>query len=374
MKKTRPVGLGLLLAFAFGIAACGSDDTTETAAGPADSAAVQAAEAAIAPLLKTPTSIGIDEPLASKPESGRTVAWLEGNIATTQAVTPGFEAAAKSVGWNLEVISYDVNDPQATNTALQQAVDRKVDYIVSSATPTVTIKTGLAAARAAGIPFVQLTTDPEPDAEGKGVLACVFCNTNGPAGEILANYLIAKSGGKSKAVYFNVPELTVLKPLPVALKKGFDACDGCSVEVQDSSIQSVTKGELPSQVVAYLQSNPDTTDVVVAAGAFAIGVRQAMKTAGIGDDVRIVSQAPEKANVEALISVDENAYVTVPLGEFGWRSFDVMLRHDQDADLAPSLSPPVLGLWDTGNVPKPAKQYFGAEGYEDQFRTLWKVG
>ena len=396
--------LSLLAVGALTVAACGDDDdsaggeSTDAAAaateapdeGAADTAASAdgaaaagagdaAADAAAAtervgPYLEPVTEIPVDVPLDAPPEEGNSLYWLEGNIQSILPITGGFEAAAEAIGWDLTTVTYDPADPQGPNAAMQQAVDAGADFIAISGQPISVFEQALAAAKAADIPVFAMFSEDDADPDA-GLVSVVggkpLTDDNAKA---LGDLIISDSGGEGDIVMVNIPDFAILAyAQDVVTSYVPENCANCSVDVLEVSIADLTAGGVPSQVASYLQSHPDTKYVYPAIGDLATGLPEALATAGIGRDVKIIGAVPNTDQMQSLIDDTSDAWITLPRVSMAWQTVDAMLRHDQGMDATVSEVVPPRPIFTPDNVPEPAADYAGVDGYEDQWKALWGV-
>ena len=235
------------------------------------------------------------------PEPGKKVYWLEGNIQSILPITGGFEAATEALGWDLTTITYDPSDPQGPNAAMQQAVDADADFIAISGQPVTAIETALAAAKAKEIPVFAMFGENEADPE-LGVVAVVGgLNTTAANAENLADWVIADSQGEADALLVTLPDFTILQYAEQKMTDQFDAnCTTCSYDTLETTIADLTAGNVPGQIVSYLQSHPDVKYVNLAIGDLATGLPEALEAAGI-TGVTISGGVPNIDQIQSLI-------------------------------------------------------------------------
>ena len=104
------------------------------------------------------------------------------------------------------------------------------------------------------------------------------------------------------------------------------------------------------------------------------GVRAALKSAGLGKDVKFVVAAPVLPQVQEIIDGDISAAALLPVEGHTWAAVDAMARDSVGMDPSVSEKAPIpVQIWTVDNVPKPAQLFQGAVNYEDQFKKLWQV-
>jgi ABC-type sugar transport system substrate-binding protein len=357
----------------------GSDGTTAssvaggTEGGTEGAAAGEAAAARIKPLLEPITKIPVTEKLDAAPAKGKKLYWLEGNIQSILPITSGFEAATKAIGWDLTTITYDPSDPQGPNAAMQQAVEAGADFIAISGQPVSAVETALAAAKAKNIPVFAMFGENESD-PATGIVAVVGgLNTTASNAQNLADWIISDSKGEADALLVSLPDFTILQYAEKQATDHFDTnCTSCKYDKLETSIADLTAGNVPGQVVSYLQSHPDVKYVQLAIGDLATGLPEALAAAGI-TGVKISGGVPNTDQIQSLIDGTSNAWKALPRVSAAWMMVDAMARYDQDMDTSVDEVVADAPIFTPDNVEKPASDYAGVPGYEDQWTALWGV-
>jgi ribose transport system substrate-binding protein len=366
----------LVLALAF--AACGSDDsssssTTSASAGGADaSAGIAEAQKRLEPYKAAPTKITLDEPLKSKPPSGKTVVMLGTNDPNNQKLQKGLQELAGLAGWNYSTVAYDPANPATLNSAIDTALSKNPDYVAE-----------------AGIPLTPQMIKKVQDAGAKWVLTSVHpVDVKDPIivdanayendelmGKVLADFFISDSKGKGNIVIEHVPAYPILE----GFTDGFQAevkelCPGCKVKIQDITIPDLTAGKVPSVMVSALRSNPDADYVGFDVGPFAAGIDSALAAAGMSDKVKIIGEAADEAAIAGLKSGKHTA----------WTGFDPVYstRVMMDAMFRDTLGMPIdqekSGLQTTQILTKDnvgdITTWSEPKDALDQFKALWQLG
>ena len=257
---------------------------------------------------------------------------------------------------------------------MQQAVEAGADFIAISGQPVTAIETALAAAKAAEIPVFAMFGENESDPE-TGIVAVVGgLDLTADNAERLADFMIADSGGEADIAIFNLPDFTILQYAEGKLTDQLDsACTTCTHETIETTIADLSAGAVPGQIVSYLQTNPDAKYVFLPIGDLATGLPEALASAGIGRDVKIVGGVPNVDQIQSLIDGTTDAWMTLPRVSAAWQMVDAMARYDQGMDVSVSEAVPARPIYTPDNVPSPAEDYAGVEGYEDQWKALWGV-
>jgi ribose transport system substrate-binding protein len=349
---------------------------SEPATPDSPDAAAAAAGERVAPFLEPAASIGIEAPIEGEVPADVSVYWLEGNIQSILPITSGFEAATDALGWDLTTLSYDVADPQSPGAAMQQAVDGGADYIAVSGQTIDILGPALEAAKAAGIPVIDMYSTDEVGGEENGIYANIGSPEYSRASyPLLVDLVISDSGGDANVLVVNVPDFAILQVASEAITGQFSSqCPDCTVESLDLSIADLTGGGVASAIVSALQSNPDVEYVFVTIGDLATGLPEALASADLSD-VKLVGHVPNPEQLQSLADGTSFAWIPLPRPESGWAAVDAMVRlaAGQEID-QPSHEVLPIEIWTTENVPTPIEEFEGPEGYQDQFIALWGVG
>ena len=162
MKRTanRVLALASLMAT---VTACGATSATSPSGSAVDAAGLQRATALATTYLAPSNSLNLSVPLNTAPPANKKVVYLQmGNVGDVVVYTSGLVAAAKAVHWQLKTIVYDLTNPQAVNSAVQEAVNLNPDYITISAAQVSLFQAALTNAKAKGIPVFELIRERGP--------------------------------------------------------------------------------------------------------------------------------------------------------------------------------------------------------------------
>lgn len=349
---------------------CGDDDQSgQSTAG--DTAGVEAARAAVAPYEKPPTDLGVsDEKLKERP-TGKLVAYMRCGFPICQAMGKAVEEAGGVMG--VKVRQYDLgNTPETIGRGWDQMLRDNPAAIVATGVPTALYKSQFRQAVARGIPVVIWAV---PD-EGPGITANLYGREgNAKSGRLMADWVVSRANGSAKVLYVNVPESSVLKyhqtGFTQELKKNCANCRLESISIKTSDIGRAA----PGRIVSYLQRKPDTDWIVVPVGDVLIGVPEAMKSAGIGENVSMLSVAGSKVNYAYIKNGQQLADFASSTDFYGWKAIDTVARELggqlDTADLGP-IPRQFLTKEDlTFDISEP---WPSVEGFREQFKQLWGLG
>jgi ribose transport system substrate-binding protein len=203
----------------------------------------------------------------------------------TQMYVEGFQAAAASKGWEVNVVD-TAGDVAAAISRIEDAVTQKVDAIVINVDPA-QVSAGLLAANDAGIPVVGM------DAGGDPLLAANITSNGYAMSAETSVYVANRIGGKGNIVMF------VFDAFPPVQIRGVvaDAVFGNfpDIKVLDRVTPDVADGGIAdsrAKMEAILAANPEPGSIAAVWAAWdqpALGALQAIEGAGrSGEGIVIV--------------------------------------------------------------------------------------
>jgi ribose transport system substrate-binding protein len=353
------------------LAACGTSDGGTTSAGDTPSVDLEKARAEVVELRADPVPIELPA-LGKRPAAGKKAIWLGCKYPECAAVTSGLEPATEALGWQLETVRPDLT-PEAISAAWTQAVAARPDVIFAiDVVPVEAIATQLDDAERAGIQ-VLLTAGPTATGE-HGVDAAVgsvpFRKANSTA---MTQYAIADSGGRANILLVYDPSIPLQLSVLEAAKSAAAACSGC--EFGELPVQLAQAGKtVPGQVISYLQRNPDVT-YVITTGSGALGVGQALKSAGLSQVKLVTSNAQPQDLLEVQKGLQAAAIPNEEIS-IGWRLVDAAARLQSGEKLLPELADPVgqRQLFDKTNIGRiDVGKQWNVPDNERTFRTAWGI-
>jgi ribose transport system substrate-binding protein len=259
-----------------------STGSSTSSTGSASSSAVAEANAAVTKALTTPTTITQTTPLSGKVPSGKSIIFVSQGLAATERIATGVHEAANAIGWSYSEIHYDAANPATLESALLTALAKKPSVVAEAGSPQSTFGTStIAAYKAANVPIILGSVAPIT------VGAPIYGSPAGAAseqvvGKDLADWFIANSAGKGKALlenYTSAPVLNVFRDAFIAEVKAL--CPDCSTKVVAVTQADVDAGTLVTKVIAAARTNPSYKYVFFDNGQFADGVLSALSSAGI---------------------------------------------------------------------------------------------
>jgi ABC-type sugar transport system substrate-binding protein len=375
----------LCVAIGLGVSACGSDsssstgssDSTSQAAGSTGSEQDKSSGGVPAPPTEPERGIGVSTPLTEVPQTGLTVGWLECALPGCKAFRSGLQTAAAKLGWNVETLVYKSGEPGA---AMQQAVNKKVDFIAITSESSATFEQELQAANAAGIPVVSGDSPDSPE-PSKGLVAVL---NDGSAfqseAKQLASWILDDSGGEDVHIgYVTIESIPILnyglEPLEPTLEEA--GCTDCSVETLSVTPEELGAGQLPAKLVSFLQTHPEVNYLDFAFPDLIVGVSETLEGAGI-QDVKLVGQTmgESEAAVEGLKTGAVSAMVATPQAYQMWLTIDTFARLSVgmpiDEDLKATVLPSFVAAGPSSvKYFEPGAHWPGPPGFESEFEQLW---
>jgi ribose transport system substrate-binding protein len=367
------------------LAACGSSNSgsvsSGTVSGTADSSsqppapAVAAAGAFVAKYEQMPASIGVSEPLKTRPAPGRTLVYLQCDAPQCALETPILAAATTVVGWKLKVLNYQAANPATFLSALTSALQyHPVATTFTAIAPYAVWSSIVPQYKAAGVAIIPLGGMDTP------TNATIVRNVLGRPdialqAQVMADWFIADSGGHGKALFWTVPQAPAINyTQEVFSAEVAKSCPDCSVKLLEQALPDVAAGDAPADIASALRSDPSLRYVILGNIVEASGLEAALKTAGVSG-VKIAGFLGGAADQEAVRSGSESAVTPLPLTVGAWQVVDAALRYAEGMPVTPATAPFQLlttatmtatNISASGSYPYPAN-------YQDLFKQLWDI-
>ncbi|MGQ4600700.1 substrate-binding domain-containing protein [Nocardia sp. R6R-6] len=259
-----------------------------------------------------PTTIPIDQPIAAPIPAGKRIAYIDCGLATCTSYVPVIEEAVASFGWSVTSISTD-GSPAGIKNAWTSIFRQNYDGVIYAAVERSVIDNELREAQRRGIPVAALNVMEEAT-DGITFIAGDRTAARG-YGEVAAAYVVAESGGRGKAVVFNVPGVPIIGPITAAFQQSVhDECQACDSETVDIPVSAIGK-DAPDRIAAYLRSHPRVEYVFLTAGGLVPGLPAALRAVGIRDKHLLtpssdpaVMDMVAKGDIDAAVSFDSYGY------------------------------------------------------------------
>lgn len=300
----------------------GAEGGTKDAAAESGSSAEAEAKAEVEKMAAPQPAIKVAS-LPKKPAPGKTVAILTCGFPSCQETTKAAEEAAADLGWKTKSYVSEVT-PESYASTWESMLQSEPDAIIyTGLLPNSNISKQLAQVEEKEIPAVAIAAWDAPG----GALKAVF-NGNPQlkvSGELLGDAVIAEGGADGKSVFVWDPN-TLMGPVEEGYAAKIEGAGG-SFDVLKISAAQIGKS-IPSQVVSYLQANPETEYAVFAVSDFATGVPQALAAAGI-TGVKVAGRVPHPTNVKEIQSGGEWTQIAEETAASGYRAIDALARIEQ---------------------------------------------
>ena len=299
MFRSRSVQhLGLFAAAALTAAACSSShraasSTTASSGSPATTAVqtagvnLSALRTKLAALEQFPTSIGVTAPVPN-PSRNKTAVWIEveEGQGIPNLITAPLKQAGSLLGWTVTAIPSQPT-PQGITAAMNTAVQLKPNVVFLAGFPPAAYQQQLNQLKAEGTIFVGyslgLNQSPPAGYSFEGATNAEFGNVS----RLMADQIAVDANGAPA----HVGSFWLLTyPEEVNDANQFKAelaatCPNCSADVENVDATSIGTS-LPGQIVAYLESHPTTQYLVLGYAPMFTGVEQAVKSAGVGQNIK----------------------------------------------------------------------------------------
>ena len=371
------------------LTACGSGGTATSSAGtrsaPAATTDLSSLAASVGAAQRIPDKIVIAGQLPKAPAKGIKVALLTCSAPACSGFAPAFKQATQALGWDLTVLTYNAATP---GQAVQNALDAGNKYIAMVAIQLSTITPQVQEAKQKGVPLFIIAASPsdQPHDTANGLYGV----TQGAAfdqlvGRQIADYMIVNSKGHANVVDVVNPLFPTLAAIDQAEKAEISkACAGCAFASLPVSLSQIGAGQVPSLVVAYLKSHPDTRYTSLTVGDFFPGLLSALQTAGLSKQTKIVGVNATAAEVDSLAQGQSAGWVVTSVNDLTWITADWMAQ----LSLGEQISPANLAAGDRAEgylITTPAQAtatqqqlsngyWPGPSAYQQQFEALWRVG
>jgi len=291
----------------------------------------------------------------------------------------GIAKAAKAIGWTERTFDGG-GSPTAQNTQILNAVSWGAKVIALIAITPSAVQTGLAAAKKAGILIVSgssgLTSPNAPIAHAAGVIWPAFDVSPDYAslGAHLARWVIADSKGTANIGVYGDKEFDSINAQEKGIVPALKKCTMCIVSPVMYFTASQIGSTLGAQITGYVRSNPKVNYLYVPYDPPAAAVVQALQTAGLGKQVKIISALGNAQNlsfvkggtVESADAAYDNIYM-------GFAIVDQTIRLlDHKALIKPNGEGLPFQVLDASNLPTYTHSWTAPYNYESKFIALWK--
>lgn len=322
-----------------------------------------------------PTSIPETQALPSAPPKGKTVLFLQCEVAQCSYEGVGMKAAAAAIGWTVKVLNFQAANPATLVAALQTGLQYHPVAAFFSGVPQEAWQSEQKAYAAAGAFIVDNYVATVPT--GAGVEAGRgYTPENTTMGKVLADEQIADSGGApATSLVVNVPAYTLFVPLANSYKAEIaKSCPACKVTENDFTLPQLLGGALVPAVVSAAKRISGLKYIVSVNGAFTAALPQALKAAGLAGKLKLISGQGVSNDQQNVLNGTQLSTVGGPFIEGGWQNMDIAIRAVMHlpASAGDGVVPWVLLTKD--NLGTPSDSYDKPANYPALFDKLWHVG
>jgi ribose transport system substrate-binding protein len=334
---------------------------------------VTVAKAIVAKYSKNPTSIGNIPPIGKPIPKNKYVITMTNSTPLAVELNKQTVAAGKLLGWKMESVQAE-STVEGQRKALQQIIAKNPDGIAVS---------GLDPASAYGDLFKQ--------ADKKGiVIICTACMSKpyaalkdthiaGPKmldlwGQMIAAFAVANTNGKANVQMFGYSVYPILRRYDVSFQKNMARlCPTCKTKYNEVDLAN----GVAAQVANTQKANPATNFVSFDLGDWAIGVPQALFTAGFtpGQKPLIGGLTAGQTNVQGLKDKTQNAWTGYSLAVVGYSAIDSFARYWTDTPFATAdLPTQILTQKNIGGAALSSNGFYvGVKDYQAQFKKVWGI-
>lgn len=291
----------------------------------------------------------------------------------------GIAKAAKAIGWTSRTFDGG-GTPTSQNTQILNAVSWGAKVIALIAISPSAVQTGLAAAKKAGAIIVSgssgLSSPNAPVPHAAGIIWPAFDVSPDykSLGAHLAQWIIADSKGTANVGVYGDKEFDSINGQEKGIVPALKACTTCT----SSSVMYFTASQigstLGSQISGFVRSNPNVNYLYVPYDPPAAATVQALQTANLGTQVKIVSALGNAQNLQFVkngqVQAADAAYDNIYMG------FAIVDQSIRVLTHKPLIKPYGEGLpfqvLDATNLPKYTHSWTAPYSYESKFIALWK--
>jgi ribose transport system substrate-binding protein len=325
-----------------------------------------------------PTELTVDGELSAVPEK-KEVAFVVCADPSCATLAEFLKESTGALGWDLTTINASATDPGA---AIQQAVDAGVDYIALTGSDMAQYAPAMAQAKSQGIPVFACYATDVPGGEANNLYSdCYDASSAAVYAGALMDWIATDSGGAANILAVTLPAFPILGAQVDAAESELKAlCADCKFEVLEQTIENLVSGATPQAIASYLQTHTDINYVYLSYNGLDTGVVDALKSAGVDDQVKIVGTQGGAPQFQQIVAGTETAWSALPQEYAMWILTDQMARHatgdwtlelERQSAVAPFyiVSDPAQAeeLVDLENG------WAGPEGFKDAFKALWGV-
>ncbi len=371
------------------IAGCGNEENAASGAksgsgeaAPAAGSGVDEAKKLIAPVQEEVEWQAPGPEFDATKAAGKSVWYIAPPLAIpfVKTLTDGFVDAVEEAG--AKVTMFDGKGGLADQArGFEQAIAQNADLIVFQGIRPAAISAQIQSATKAGIPIISaVNADPGSRLKGEndnvleGIAHCVSC-----AGKMMADFVIADSGGKANAVAIWASDFYEGGQMQLdGIKGEFERlCPDCKLKIVDEP--SAQWAQLTTLTQSLLRQDPTIDYLLPLYDGMATFMFPGIEAAGAGDTVKLVSF---NATPAVMKDLSEGGVVVAEVGSAadwqGWAVADSALRElsGVDAIKDPKVPMRLFTKDNIGSIDLSAQEstWYGSSDYKSEYKTLWGLG
>jgi len=386
MMRTRrrrtgvPIAMALALLLVAALTGCGSSGGDSGGTGTTSAAYLQRIDARLDALYKGTYSEPRGPTVA--PKSGENL-WVISpgeSIEAAHDLSVAVQQAGSQLGWDVTVFDAK-GDPSRSTPGIKQALADKADGIIAPYTDCPTIKTGLQAAKSAGVPVVGVEgSDCNELQKGDPQLfswVVTYNDDNTPFrswvhewAQVQSTWLIAKTRGKADVVLGTETDSSTTLLDAAAVTEQLKTCGGCSVHPLSFVVGDLGPA-LNNKIKEALIKYPDANSFVAPYDAvLTLGGATALKASG--RDLQVVGGEGSAPGIQQIREGLMDAATGIPTPWEGYAAMDALIR--MFAGRKPSEATTGMGVQAvdaTHNLPPEGKSYQPPIDFQAAYRGLW---
>lgn len=352
------------------LAACSSGAPASSAGAGGTPADTAAAEEFIAPYVGQASPFPVDEPLSAPLPAGTEIVYLQCGTPVCGLVHDMLRGAVETAGATFTAINAG-STASTSQTAAASALALDPDAVIITGVDPSQFGDSLKALSDAGVKVVSISVARDTDPFG------ITFNYQGAeftelAGQLLANWVIAREGDDADAVYYNVPAIDYSPVMQAAFEEEMAKnCPSCTVRAVDIDIATLGT-TAPQTVVTDLQSHPDTNTAVFGSYEIARGLPAALKAANL--DITTTGFAPQPGNLEDIKNGDLTGALAVDFPVAAWTAVDATARLilGDEPTAAELAGVPPIQLLEQDDITFDVSHGFNAyPDFVERFTALW---
>jgi ribose transport system substrate-binding protein len=366
------VGAVAVAAISVVLAGCAASGGKTTNGGGGTPANVAAARQIADQYAAAPTAITQKAPLSQAVPTGKRVIFANSGLPATQLIAGGVKEAAEALGWSYESVSYENANPATLQAALRTALAKQPDaVIIAGNAPATYGEATLQAYRDANVPLIVGSVCPL-ETKAPLVAGAAGCEVEEATGKAFANWFIADSQGKGKALFVNVKAIPSLAAFVNAFSGEVSAkCADCKVDVLEATLTQVSENQMVPSAVNKLRTDPSYNYLFFDNAQWSKGILPALKAAG-RENVKVGGRSLDEGALGALNAGTQSAWTALAYNVIGYGNMDVALRAISKNASAPVVPP--FQLVTPANSKAVTSPYRYPQDALQQYLKLWKVG